>query len=224
MTGNEADAYAHRKPREPRDLFQLIGRAVDEGVEKAGLGSVSVSSWVDPLLRLPREVEERRLIDTVGRLIAVALAGSPERRVAVRAEPSGDDVRISAAAGPERVWTVTVNAPPTRRKVLVIDDDPMARIELSDALRAAGFGCETATGSEVALHALFAGGPWAAVLIELYLESGDALELAGVSEAPVFAMSGGDRNVSGWALRQAGFQGLFSKPVSMAKLKAAIAA
>jgi len=224
MKRTQADASANGKRSDARDVFQLIGRAVDEGVEQAQIGGVSVSSWVDPQLHVPREIDEQHVLDTVGKLIAVALAGTPSRAISIRAEADGDLVKVSASASGDRTWAVSLTAPPARRKVLVIDDDPVACVELAGALSDAGFSCRTATGAETALHALYAGGPWAAVLIELYLETGDALELAGIAEAPVFAMSVPDRTVSAWALRQAGFHGLLSKPVSMDKLKAAIAA
>lgn len=223
MSGNQAEPTANRKPA-GRDLFMLIGRAIDQAAEAADLRGRAFNVWIDPLLRSPREVDARHLDDTVKRLAAVALSGARDHVIWIRAEPEDDVVRVSATAGPDRTWTVTVAAPRARPRVLVIDDDPAARVELASALSASGLACSTAPSSEAALHALFAGGPWAAVLIELYLETGDALELAGLSEAPVFAMSARDRTVSGWALRQAGFHGLFSKPVPIAKLKAAIGA
>lgn len=223
---NQSAPGVGRKPDQGRDLFLLIGRAIDQAAETAVSRGLAVSIWIDPSLHRLRDVDEAHLIDTVKRLTAVALSGALDRVISIRAEPEpqGDLVRISASAGQDRTWTVSVNAPAARPRVLVIDDDPTARVELAAAMQAAGLACSTATGEEAALHALFAGGPWAAVLIELYLESGDALELAGLAEAPVFAMSSRDRVVSGWALREAGFRGLFTKPVPMAKLKAAIAA
>lgn len=212
------------KPQLGRDLFLLIGRAIDQAAETAVSRGLAVSIWIDPSLHRLRDVDEGHLLDTVKRLTAVALSGARDRVISIRAEPDGDLVRISASAGQDRTWTVSVNAPAARPRVLVIDDDPTARVELAAAMQSAGLHCSTATGQEAALHALFAGGPWAAVLIELYLDSGDALELAGLADAPVFAMSSRDRGISGWALREAGFRGLFTKPVPMARLKAAIAA
>ncbi|ATQ44080.1 response regulator [Caulobacter mirabilis] len=224
MPRNQADTQAHRKAPDPRDLFQLIDRAVDEAAEASGRRGVSVSTRIDPALRVPREIDPAHLLETVRKLAGTALADGQGHSICLQAESEGDLVRLTATAGSDRTWAVTLSAPLARRKVLVIDDDPTARVELAAALEAEGFACRTATGAETALHALFAGGPWAAVLIELYLESGDALELAGVADAPVFAMSAADRQISGWALRQAGFHGLFAKPVPIAKLKAALAA
>lgn len=221
---NQSAPGVGRKPEQGRDLFLLIGRAIDHAAETAVSRGMAVSIWIDPDLHRLRDVDEEHLLDTVKRLAAVALSGARDRVISIRAEPEGDLVRVSASAGLDRTWTVTVNAPAARPRILVIDDDPTARVELAAAMQAAGLRCSTATGEEAALHALFAGGPWAAVLIELYLESGDALELAGLAAAPVFAMSSQDRSISGWALREAGFRGLFTKPVPMAKLKAAIAA
>lgn len=224
MPRNQAEPSPHRKASDTADLFRLIERAIDEAAEASGRRGVSMSMHIDPALRVPREIEPDHLLDTVRKLAGAALADGEGRSINVRAEPDGDLVKVTATAGTDRTWAVTLSAPLARRKVLVIDDDPAARVELAAALEAEGFACRTATGAETALHALFAGGPWAAVLIELYLETGDALELAGVADAPVFAMSSADRQISGWALRQAGFHGLFAKPVPIAKLKAALTA
>lgn len=224
MHVNQADAGAGRKAEDGRDVFLLIGRAIDEAAESIVAQGMSMSIWIDPALRRPREIDATHLADTVKRLTAVALSGAHARTISIRAEPEADIVRVSASAGQGRTWAVTLNAPPSRPKVLVIDDDPAARVELAAAMEAAGYACKTVTGAEAAVHALFAGGPWAAVLIELYLESGDALELAGLADGPVFAMSARDRTVSGWALREAGFHGCFAKPVPMARFRAALAA
>lgn len=224
MPRNQAEPLLPRNPSDGGDLFRLIERAIDEAAEASGRRGVSVSTDIDAQLRTPREIDGALLLSAVRGLASAALAEGEGHSINVRAEIEGDLVKVTARAGGEGVWTVTLSAPLAKRKVLVIDDDPTSRVELAAALEAEGFACRTATGAETALHALFAGGPWAAVLIELYLESGDALELAGVADAPVFAMSTADRQVSGWALRQAGFHGLFAKPVPIAKLKAALAA
>ena len=222
MPANQAEPAAGRKVDNAADLFLLIDRAIAQMAETAVQRAMAISIHLDPALRRPREVDAAHLIDTVKRLVAVALSGADGRVVSIRAEPEGDCVRVSASVGLDRIWAVTVNAPPSRPRVLIVDDDPASCVELVVAMEAAGFACRTATGSDAALHALFAGGPWAAVLIELYLETGDALELAGLAEGPVFAMSARDRTVSGWALREAGFHGRFTKPVPIAKLQAAI--
>ncbi len=224
MSASQAEPGLARKADAGRDVFLLIGRAIDQAAESVIAQGMSMSIWIDPALHRPREVDAAHLSDTVKRLTAVALSGAVARQISIRAEPEDAVVRVSASAGADRTWAVTVNAPPSRPKVLVIDDDPTARLELAAAMHDAGFACKAVTGAEAAVHALFAGGPWAAVLIELYLESGDALELAGLAEGPVFAMSARDRTVSGWALREAGFHGCFAKPVPIAKLKAALAA
>lgn len=224
MSRTQAEPAAPRKDSDAGDLFRLIERAIDEAAEASGRRGISVSTLIDPDLRIPREMDAALLLSSVRGMTAAALAESEGSVISLHAAPQDDLVRVTATAGGGRVWAVTLSAPLARRKVLVIDDDPVARVELAAALEAEGFACRTATGAETALHQIYAGGPWAAVLIELYLESGDALELAGVANAPVFAMSSADRRISGWALRQAGFHGLFAKPLPIAKLKAALAA
>jgi CheY-like chemotaxis protein len=196
----------------------LVGAAVSRLADAAlatGQGRLSFLGGVEAgTVRL--EVFSGRAIGG-GRLGEAAV-------LAARAAADALEGRLEINGGREPMaWSLSFPAPLARPKVLVIEDEAAARLELSAALDRAGYDSET-RGSRDALAALWTGGPYACALISLYLEEADALELAGMAQVPAFALTSGQHSVSRWALRQAGFQGLFARPARLDRLRLALEA
>jgi len=239
------------RPAPGCNLHFIIGRALDSALDNAGGAALSLvlddalrdGRVADPDLALVavRQLAEAALAQAGGRRVRVVGAVEAEQvRLDIFAEATGGarpaDPAVRAAADAARAlegrlevaparermaWTLTFPAPRAKRRVLVIDDDPSARVEMQSALDAAGFAGEV-RGSRDAAAALWAGCPHDGVLIDLYLEDADALELAGMARAPAFALTARPHPISRWALRQAGFQGLFLKPARMERLEQAL--
>jgi CheY-like chemotaxis protein len=241
----EPEPASRRNALAPCDLHQMIGRALDGAAERSANRGTSVTLRLDEGLRAGRLANARLAETAISRLADAAMAAGHGRVSILGAAEGGDvrlevfsgqgrESRCSEAAiraaslaadeldgrlvlSPPReplAWSMVFPAPLARPKVLAIDDDPTARIELAAALDAAGFAPEV-HASRDAMAAVWSGGPYACVLIELYLEDADALQIAAISGAPAFALSTGHHQVSRWALRQAGFHGLFVKPARM---------
>ncbi|MFN4178383.1 response regulator [Phenylobacterium sp.] len=234
------------------NLHFIIGRALDSALDGTSGAALSLmlddalrdARMADPALALTavRRLAEAALGQAGGRRLRIVGAVEGESvRLDIFAETSGGgaravDPQVRAAADAAKAlegrleiapvrermaWSLTFPAPRAKRRVLVIDDDPAARVEMQAALEAAGFAGE-ARASRDAAAVLWSGGPHDGVLIDLYLEDADALELAGMTRAPVFALTSRQHQVSRWALRQAGFQGMFLKPARMERLERAL--
>jgi CheY-like chemotaxis protein len=248
----EPDRAARRNGAKGCDLHQLIGRALDRAAEGAARRGMAMTLRLDEALHAARMTDPVLAATAVSRLADAALASAEGRvsilamveggqvrldvfsnragggragEAAVRAAAEAAralDGRLEVAPARNRLaWSLIFPAPTAKLKVLAIDDDPSARIELSAALDAAGYLPQVCNSRE-ATAAIWTGGPHACVLIDLYLENADALQLAGMTPSPAFALTNGPHAISRWALRQAGFKGLFVKPARMDRLQAAL--
>jgi CheY-like chemotaxis protein len=240
-----------RRSKSSCDLYAAIGRAVDDSVSCGVLLSLALDPRLRGLRAAEaRAVVEavRAVIRVVGAgdMVSVrarALDDEVEIAVAVRAAaspPPGDQVREAACAARRAgaslsvshedgrlVWRLALFAPPAPPALLLATADAYGRVELTAALKELGYRADAAdTGSD--MLARLSAEPYAAVVADLDMEEAALRALGDLARAsrwppPVLAYADADRDLSGAALRTAGFAGVIVRPVLEAQVAAALA-
>jgi DNA-binding response OmpR family regulator len=116
-----------------------------------------------------------------------------------------------------------------REKVLIVEDDHSARVEIGDVLREAGYQVLEAPGGDAALRLAVSGNP-AVILLDLILPDGAGFELLdqlrdlplgkGIS---IVAVSGFEERIRDAKLAGARFDAYLLKPFGVSQLLAAVA-
>ncbi len=117
-------------------------------------------------------------------------------------------------------------APGEGVRVLVVDDDPMARLVLRASLERLGYGVEEAEGADQALAAVRARAP-AAVLVDLHMPKVDGIALCRALrgepirlDAPILMVTGEEEGAFLGPAFDAGADDILPKPPPMPILRA----
>jgi DNA-binding response OmpR family regulator len=116
-----------------------------------------------------------------------------------------------------------------RQKVLIVEDDHSARVELGDVLRDAGYQVLEAPGGEAALRLAVSGDP-AVILLDLILPDGAGFDLLdrlrhlpSGERISIVAVSGFEERIRDAKLAGARFDAYLLKPFGIAQLLSTVA-
>jgi CheY-like chemotaxis protein len=116
-----------------------------------------------------------------------------------------------------------------RRKILIVEDDHSARVEIGDVLRDAGYQVLEAPGGDAALRLAVSGNP-AVILLDLILPDGAGFELLDQlrglpsgERISIVAVSGFEERIRDAKLAGARFDAYLLKPFGTSQLLAAVA-
>jgi len=161
------------------------------------------------------EIESRPGCGTTVRLMLPPARPRPPRSPAGRGRSAAERTPVPAGTA----------EPP--RRVLLVEDEAIVRIVVTDALRAAGFDVATAADGVAALEALSARGPFSAIVSDVVMPKGvSGIDVARAAAArapgvPVLLVTGYGREDLGPLQEELGFD-LLRKPFAPRELVARV--
>jgi PAS domain S-box-containing protein len=228
------------KYTDPGGRIEIVGTRTDDdivlrvGDDGAGMDPDMVANLFQPFVQGERRLEQARgglgLGLALVRSLIEAHGGTVEARSEGRGKGSEFVVRLPASTAescPARLSTAPDPRPaPSRRRVLVVDDNPDAADLLAEFLETAGYEVQVAYDPRQALD-MVRDTPADAAILDIGLPDMDGYELAarlsGSSRPVLIAVTGYGRDSDRARSREAGFDHHFVKPISPRKILEALA-